>query len=156
MTTRRKTLLPALVLALVSGAALAQFLYKSTMPDGRVIYGDAPMPNAVKVEKTKPDTSRQGISGATTSEAEALRKLQTERAPGAAAPDRTVELELAIRKMEAEREQFREPREGERIGVVSKGSTNTRFTDGYLERQKKYDDDLEALRRELAKARAGQ
>ena len=154
MTTRLKSLLVPLALAFVSGVALGQFLYKSTMPDGKVVYGDAPAPGAIKVEKSKADTSKQGISAATTSEAEALKKLQTERGTAATGPDRTAELEAALRKMEAEREQFREPREGERIGVAQKGQT--RFTDGYLERQKKYDDDLEALRRELQKARAGQ
>jgi hypothetical protein len=46
-------------LALVSGA-LARL--KSTMPDGRVIYGDADA-GAVTV-KTKPDTSK-GVSAAT-------------------------------------------------------------------------------------------
>lgn len=36
--------------ALLSAAAGAQALYKSTMPDGRVIFSDAPAPGAAKVE----------------------------------------------------------------------------------------------------------
>ena len=151
MITRMKWMLPALVLAFVSGAALAQFLYKSTMPDGKVIYGDAPAPGAAKVEKTRPDTSNTGVTGATPKETEALRNMQNER--GAAGPDqsRVGEVEAALRKMEAEREKVREPQEGERIGTVSGGG---RFTDSYWERQKKYEDGMDSLRKELAKLRS--
>jgi hypothetical protein len=152
MMTRMKSMLPALVLAFVSGVALAQFLYKSTMPDGKVVYGDSPAPGAVKVEKTRPDTSKTGVTGATQSETEALRNLQNERG-GPAGPDqgRITELDAALRKMEAEREKAREPLEGERIGTAGGGG---RFTDGYLERQKKYEDGMDSLRRELAKLRS--
>jgi len=152
MKTRSVSILPAVALALVSGAALAQFLYKSTMPDGRVIYGDAPTPGAAKVEKTKPDTSRTGVTGATPKEAEALRRMETER-PRGGGSNSPADIEAALRKMEAGREQFREPLEGERIGTVGGGG---RFTDSYWERQKKYDDGMETLRKELEKARAGQ
>jgi uncharacterized protein DUF4124 len=151
MKTRLKSMLP-LALALLSGAALAQFLYKSTMPDGKVIYGDAPTPGAVKVEKSRPDTSKKGVSASTPNEAEALRRMQTDRAgAGGGNPGRAEELEAQLRKMEAEREKFREPVEGERIGTVSGGG---RFTDAYLERQKKYDEDMDVLRKEIEKARA--
>ena len=152
MKARLVSILPAAALALISGAALAQFLYKSTMPDGRVIYGDAPAPGAAKVEKTKPDTSKQGVSGATPKETEALQRMQSER-PGTGGSDRAAEIEAALRKMEAGREKFREPQEGERIGTASGGG---RFTDSYFERQKKYDDGMEMLRKELEKARSGQ
>ena len=147
MNTRLTSML--LALALVSGAALAQVLYKSTMPDGKVIYGDAPTPGAVKVEKTKPDTSKKGISAATPQEKDALRKLESDR-PNPGGSNRAAELEAALRKMEAEREKVREPLEGERIGTVSGGG---RFTDSYWERQKKYEEGMESLRRELEKAR---
>ena len=153
MNTRLKSMLPALVLAFISGAALAQFLYKSTMPDGKVIYGDAPTPGAVKVEKTKPDTSSKGISGATPKEAEALRKMQTERNAAGGGTDRVADLQAAVKKLEAEREKAKEPLEGERIGNAGGGS---RFTDAYWERQKRLDEGLDTMRKELDKARAGQ
>jgi hypothetical protein len=38
------------------------------MPDGKVIYSDAPEKGAVKVEKSKPDTSKKGITAATPNE----------------------------------------------------------------------------------------
>ena len=156
MTTRLAPMLPALVLALVSGVAAAQFLYKSTMPDGKVIYGDAPMKGAVKVEKTKPDTSKKGITASTPKEAEALKKMEAERSAGGATVtgtgmDRTRTMEETLRKLEASREKVKEPLEGERIGNAGGGS---RFTDAYWERQKKYEQSLDALRQEVEKARA--
>jgi hypothetical protein len=45
----------------------------------------------------------------------------------------------------------REPLETERIGTVGGKS---RFTDSYLERQKKYEQDIEILKQELEKARS--
>ena len=48
-------------LALFLQPVAAQTMYKSTMPDGRVVYGDRPEPNAVKVESSKPDTAKTGV-----------------------------------------------------------------------------------------------
>ena len=190
MINRLLTLLPALALGLLVQAAQAQapsqppaqskpqsqppaksqpeaqggFLYKSTMPDGKVRYGDKPEPGAVKVEKTRPDTSKKGITAATDKEMAAAKRLEAERTAGAASPGgpviqapgavtnpdaiSTADLQEMLRKMEAGREKFREPVEGERIGTVSGGG---RFTDGYLERQNRYDQSIEAVRKELAK-----
>jgi hypothetical protein len=136
MSIRLESLLLAAALALVSGIAFAQFLYKSTMPDGKVMFGDAPMPGAVKVEKTKPDTSKKGVTAVTPKEAETLRK-QAEK--GAAGPEqeRVAQLEAALRKMEAAREKAKEPAEGSQ------------------ERLKMYDQGVAALRKELERARAG-
>ena len=129
-------------------------LYKSTMPDGKVIYGDGPMPGAVKVEKTRPDTSKKGITAATPKEKEALKKMETERAAGGAGAGQTVQdVEGTLRRLEAAREQAKEPLAGERIGTVGGGS---RFTDAYWERQKRLDQTIEAMRRDLEKARAAQ
>ena len=130
-------MLPALAFALVSGAALAQFLYKSTMPDGKVIYGDAPMPGAVKVEKTKPDTSKKGITAITPKEAEAQKKKQAQSAASTPDQSRVADLETALRKMEAAREKAKEPPEG------------------YQERMRMYDQGIAALRKELDRARSG-
>jgi hypothetical protein len=118
-----------------------------------VIYGDAPTPGAVKVEKTRPDTSKQGISGATPKETETLRRMESERPNVGGSNQRAADIEAALKKMEAEREKAREPIEGERIGTVGGGG---RFTDSYWERQKRYDAGMETLRKELENARAGQ
>jgi hypothetical protein len=44
-----------------SGPALAEEVYKSTMPDGSVVYGESPQPGARKVEKID---ARAAVSGA--------------------------------------------------------------------------------------------
>jgi len=155
MTHRLIAMLAVLASALLAQPALAQFLYKNTMKDGKVIYGDAPIAGAVKVEKTKPDTSKKGITAATPKEMASAKKLDTERTeagPAYPPPNRVADLEEALRKMEAGRERYKEPLEGERIGTASGGG---RFTDSYWDRQKKYDQNIQTLRNEVAKARAG-
>ena len=54
-----------LAAALLLQPVLAQTLYKSTMPDGSVVYGDKPAPGAAKVEETRPDIKKGGIGGTT-------------------------------------------------------------------------------------------
>jgi hypothetical protein len=140
--------------------AEAGFLYKSTMPDGKVIYGDAPMPGATKVDKTRPDTSKKGITAATPKETEALRRLESERASSAAAansqqatPTYTAAgLEAKLRELELAREKAKEPLPGERIGTAGGAS---RLTDAYWERQKRLDQSLDSLRKDIDSARSG-
>jgi hypothetical protein len=143
------TLLP---LALLAQPAPAQFLYKSTMPDGKVIYADKPAPGAVKVEKSKPDTSKKGIATATGADAAALKKMEADRAAGNVMYDRTRSLEASLRKLEEMRDASKEPLPGERIGTAGGAS---RLTDEYWERQKKLDAAVERAKQELDKARAG-
>ena len=59
--------------ALLLQPAVAQTLYKSTMPDGSISYGDKPAPDAAKVEETRPDVSKGGIGGTTAREQEAVK-----------------------------------------------------------------------------------
>jgi hypothetical protein len=127
------------------------FLYKSTMPDGKVIYGDAPEKGAVKVDKTRPDTSKKGISTATPKEMAAAKRQDSERAASGSNTEQTRMLEETLHKLEAAREKEKEPREGERIGTAGGGS---RFTEAYLERQKKLDEAIAVVRKELDRARA--
>jgi hypothetical protein len=185
MINRLIPMLPALACALLAQAVQAQspsqpqskpqspppppakqeaqggFLYKSTMPDGKVIYGDGPMPGAVKVEKTRPDTSKKGITAATPKEKEALRQIEAERASGAGAgrprqgPTETIteaQMEAKLRDMEVEREKAKEPLPGERIGTASGGS---RFTDAYWDRQKRLDQNMDSVRKDVESARSG-
>ena len=50
-----------LAAALLAQSAVAQTVYKSTMPDGRVIFGYQPAEGAAKVESSRPDTSDTGV-----------------------------------------------------------------------------------------------
>jgi hypothetical protein len=48
--------------------ALATFVYRSTMPDGKVIYGELPQPGAKQVRKVAPPPANTGIIVATPDE----------------------------------------------------------------------------------------
>jgi Domain of unknown function (DUF4124) len=147
-----------LALALLAQFTAAQTLYKSTLPDGKVIYGDKPAPGAVKVEESKPDTSKKGIAPSTTPtpavsrEAAALKQMEQDRMKREGAANKVQVAEKALRDAEAAREAGREPLGTERQGTVS---GNQRFTEAYWERQKKLEDAVELARRNLEQARAG-
>ncbi len=155
-----RKLLTGCLLALAilgAGPAAAQKFYKSTLPDGKVIYGDKPVPGAVKVEETAVDTSKKGIGPAPkteglTREAAALEKLESERAKRDAAAVKVQEAEKALRAAEAARDAGKEPLPGERIGTAGGAS---RLTDVYFTRQKKLEEAVESARRNLDLARSG-
>ena len=141
-----------LAAALLLQPAVAQTLYKSTMPDGSVVYGDKPAPGAAKVEETRPDVSKGGIGGTTTREQEALKELEKARLQREGEQDKVRAAEQALRNAEAARDAGKEPLTSERIGTAGGAS---RITDDYYARQKKLDDAVEEARRELDLARSG-
>ena len=146
------------VAALGAGSAAAQTLFKSTLPDGKVVYGDKPAPGAVKVEETKPDTSKKGVGPGTSAkdtaarETEALKRIEQERAKGQAAGGNVQAAEQALRDAEAAKAAGAEPLPGERIGTAGGKS---RLTEAYFERQKKLEDAVSSARRNLDQARSG-
>ena len=141
-----------LAAALLLQPAVAQTLYKSTMPDGRIVYGDKPAPDAVKVEETRPDIKKGGLGGTTAREQEALKELEKARLQREGGEDKVTAAEQALRNAEAARAAGKEPLASERIGTAGGGS---RITDAYYERQKKLDADVEQARRELEQLRSG-
>jgi hypothetical protein len=138
--------------ALLLQPAVAQTLYKSTLPDGSVVYGDKPAPDAVKVEETRPDISKGGIGGTTPREAEALKQMEKARGKREESESKVEAAEKALRDAEAARAAGKEPLASERIGTAGGAS---RITDDYYARQKKLDDAVEKARRELDQARSG-
>ena len=141
-----------LAAALLLQPAVAQTLYKSTMPDGRIVYGDKPAPDAVKVEETRPDIKKGGLGGTTAREQEALKELEKTRLQREGGQEKVTAAEQTLRNAEAARAAGKEPLASERIGTAGGGS---RITDAYYERQKKLDADVEQARRELDQARSG-
>jgi len=141
-----------LAAALLLQPAVAQTLYKSTMPDGRIVYGDKPAPDAVKVEETRPDIKKGGLGGTTAREQEALKELEKTRLQREGGQEKVTAAEQALRNAEAARAAGKEPLASERIGTAGGGS---RITDAYYERQKMLDADVEKARRELDQARSG-
>jgi hypothetical protein len=160
MKTVMKTSVHILLAALALGTAVAsaQTLYKSTLPDGKIVYGDKPAPGAVKVEETKPDTTK-GVGPGTAAknpvsrEAEALKRIEKERAQGPAATGGNVQAaEQALREAEAAKAAGAEPLPGERIGTAGGKS---RLTEAYFERQKRLESAVDSARRNLDMARSG-
>ncbi len=148
-----KRLLPLsylLAVALCPQLALAQLNYKSTMPDGKVIYGDKPVPGAVKVDQLKAPTT-SGITPPTTKEAAVLSDMEKSRAARDSREAKIRAAEDKVSRAEAALAAGREQREGDRIGTASGGS---RLTEGYQERVKQLEQDVAKARAELAAVRA--
>ena len=69
----------AAVLALCASAAVAgDPVYKSTMPDGRVVYGESAMPGAKRVDKVAAPPTNAGVIVATPEEKSRAASLRTE------------------------------------------------------------------------------
>lgn len=136
--------------ALIFQPVAAQTVYKSTMPDGRVIFGDRPEPGAAKVESSKPDTSNTGVQLTRPGEGRNVDEMRDRREGIEAKENRIREAEEAVRKAEAAIANGKEPLPGERIGTAGGGS---RLNDSYWARQKKLQEDLVKARDNLTKLR---
>ena len=148
--------LPVLVLAsffAASGAA-AEELYKSIMPDGKVVYGEKPEPGAKKVEKLPATPPKTGTRVLTPEEKKGIDQRFKQRAAQEDTWRRQLEAAYAqLKSAEAARETGKEPLPGERLGTATGGS---RLTDEYWVRQKSLDAAVDAARKrvdELEKAR---
>lgn len=141
-----------MLLAALALQSAAQTLYKSTLPDGRVVYGDKPDPSAVKIDETKPDISKRGIGGTTAREAEALKELEKARARREGSGEGVRAAEQALKNAEAARAAGKEPLPGERTGTAGGAS---RLNEPYYDRQRKLDQDVDKARRSLEQERSG-
>ena len=135
-------------LALSLQPVAAQTMYKSIMPDGRVVYGDRPEPNAVNVESSKPDTAKTGVQLNPPGAERTVQKMEAARASSEAKDNQMRDAEEAVRKAEAAIASGKEPLPGERIGTAGGKS---RLNDAYWERQKKLREDLVKARDNLNK-----
>jgi len=139
-----------LAAALLAQPAAAQTLYKSTTPDGRIIYSDKPQPDAVKTEKRQMDTSKKGIVPPSAGEKSTLKDLEGGRQSRQMSQDRVRKAEIALHDAETALEMGKEPLPGERIGTVSGAS---RLNDTYFARVKKLEEAVEAARDNLERVR---
>jgi len=152
MLIRTVPLAGILAAALLAQPAAAQTLYKSVTPDGRTVYSDKPVPDAVKTEKKELDSSKQGIAPPTSGEKATLRQLESDRQERENANDRVRRAEIAVHDAEVALDMGKEPQPGERLGTAG---GNQRLTDGYFARQKKLEDAVTAARRNLEQVRSG-
>ena len=139
-----------LVLLLAASGAFAQAMYKSTMPDGKVIYGEKPAPGAQRVETIASPPPKTGITVVTPAEKTQVDERIRQRSAAENAKQR--ELDDARRQLqqaETALEAGKEPLPGERLGTAGGGS---RLTDAYWERQTKLEQAVESARARLEKA----
>ena len=134
----------------VCGTAVGQTLYKSTMPDGKIVYSEKPVPGAKRIDTVEPPPTKAGITTAT--EGEKARAAQSAAKAGAAPQHSPLEdARNQLKKAEAAREAGKEPLAGERIGTA--GGTS-RLTDAYHARQKSLELAVEAARQRVKELEA--
>ena len=139
-----------MAIALFVQPVSGQTLYKSIMPDGRVVYGDRAEPGAVKVETSKPDTKKTGVQVIRPGAEGEVQSMEAARKQEDAKVDQKRQAEEAVRKAEAALANGKEPLPGERIGTAGGAS---RLNDAYWERQKKLKEDLVNARDNLNRLR---
>lgn len=141
---------------LAASQAMAQ-IYKSTRPDGSIVYSDKPPPDAVKTDTV--DESRVIVEGATS-------KAVRGRLPGqgggpnperAKAQSEVKSAEEALAKAKKAQQDGSAPTEGERTGNVTKKGVaqRSRLNDSYEDRQKSLQDAVTAAQKKLDDAKAG-
>ena len=144
---KRHLVLAFLVAFAASGALAQQKMFKSTMPDGKVIYSEKPEPNAKRVEAVNLPPPTAGVSVVTPQEQ--ARADQLKRDQAAAGQRKGNDLEDARKQLkaaEAARDSAKEPQPGERLGTAKGGS---RLTDDYFKRQKTADEAVAAARKRV-------
>ncbi len=151
MSPRTFALECLIVLALLMQPVAAQTMYKSIMPDGSVVYGDRPEPNAAKVEESQPDTAKTGVQLNPPGAERQVEQMKATRERGEAKEDQLRQAEESVRKAEAALANGKEPLPGERIGTAGGKS---RLNDAYWERQKKLREDLVKARDNLNRLRS--
>jgi len=133
-----------------AASASAQVIYKSTMPDGRVIYSAEPAPGAKRVETLKPPTGDTGARPVGPQDERVLQQRELQRAEQAGREDEIQQAERALRDAEAAQAGGKEPLPGERQGTAGAAS---RLTDEYWERQKALEAAVAGARKRLEEVR---
>jgi uncharacterized protein DUF4124 len=134
-----------------ASSSFAQVIYKSTMPDGHVIYGAEPAPGAKRVETLKAPAEKTGVQPVGPNDANALQQREVQREQVAGRENEIQLAEQALRDAEAALTAGKEPLPGERQGTAGGGS---RLTDEYWVRQKALEADVTQARKRLDELRS--
>ena len=144
----RPAALLAVLLSVASGLAAAQVMYRSTMPDGKVVISDSPVKGAAKVEEVKSRAGNYapgnpvppGAAGKASDRSAALAAAESEFKAAQAASDAAV----------ARAQKGREEVEGDRVGTAKGGA---RLSDAYEKRQAALKAEVDAAQKQLDAAR---
>ena len=133
--------------------AMAESIYKSVMPDGRVMYGEKPQPGARSVKKSTVNINNTGVKPASKTEIDSINRRAQKRSQVLDKTLNTVKTAKDdLRKAEIDRETGVEPLPGERLGIVGRG---TRLSEAYWRRQQILEERVNTARQLLKKARQG-
>lgn len=135
-----------IVTALIVQPVAAQTVYKSTMPDGSVVFSDQPQPDATKVDSSTPDTSDTGVEILQPGSERALQKMEAQRKESESATDERRQAEGALRKAEEALANGKEPLADERVGTAGGGN---RLNDKYWKRQETLQNNVTEARERL-------
>lgn len=139
-----------IALAWSVASSWAQTVYKSTMPDGRVIYGTEPVQGAKRVETLKPPADSAGVKPVGPADAQKLEQQERQRSKREVRQDELQQAEKALRDAEAAQAAGKEPLPGERSGTAGGGS---RLSDEYWSRQKSLEAAVTEARKRLDELR---
>ncbi len=143
--------LACIALAASCALAFAQApVYRSTMPDGKRVISDRPIPGAVKVEEIKvsPGNTAPGSPVPPVSPAEKARSPADQRR--ALAKDNLDSAQRAYEEALAKQAKGQEEVGGDRVGTYKGGA---RISDEYYKRQEALAAEVEAARNNLEAAR---
>lgn len=148
----KKLIYCSILLVFAASGALAQPVFKSTMPDGKIIYGEKPVPGAAKVDTIEPPPAKTGVSTAVTPEEKARAESAARQRAQMASADAAKQSRLdaarkAVKDAELAIANGKEPQPGERQGLAGGGS---RLTEAYFARQKSLENALATARKNLA------
>jgi hypothetical protein len=141
-----------LALALVAPVVHAQGMFRSVMPDGKIVYGDKPAPGAKETKQL--NLAPMNVA----SPPQAPDTTQTTNPADPAPVDKNAEINAARQRLEAAQKALnegREQREGDRIGVAKGGGGTSRLSEQYLDRVKSLEDAVATAQQQLESAQRG-
>ncbi len=147
----RYMLLLALTLALP--AAHAQEMYRSVMPDGKIVYGDKPAPGARESKKLNLAPLNVASPPPAPDPAQPVNPVD-----GTKGNNTSAEIAAAKQRLEAAQKALsdgREQREGDRVGLAKGGGGTSRLSESYLDRVKALEDAVTAAQQQFDAAQRG-
>ena len=140
----------ALAALVWTASSWGQTVYKSTMPDGRVIYSTEPVRGAKRVETLKAPAESTGVNPVAPTDAQKLQQHERQRERREARQDELQQAEKALRDAEAAQAAGKEPLPGERSGTAGGAS---RLSEEYWSRQKSLEAAVAEARKRLDEVR---
>jgi hypothetical protein len=136
-----------LALALAATTAHAQGVFRSVMPDGKIVYGDKPALGAKESKEVNlPPPNIMAAPPAPASPPAGSAEPPTLKG------DSNADVVAARNKLDAAKKALEtgsEQREGDRIGVAKGGGATSRLSDAYLQRVKALEDAVASAQAQL-------